>query len=541
MNLDIVIPYYNGQDTIVRLVQSIPSKINILIVDDVSTVKMPTLNYPNVKIIRLNRKGYFTGAVNEGIRQTSNDVLILNQDTYFTGDVWYNQLERYIKQDYHYIGERIKGDRPDWEHGYIHGTYMYISREAINKTGLLNESLHPMWGSTAEYQLRIARNNLKVMPLEYVHSFVHIRPDVERFGQSFKSIVTKDNIKLFTNTPPLVSVIIPVHGEKYAKFLQSTVNSLVGGPTDMGDWKQQTFASFEVVIVQDSSQDNTKQLVDAVCDSWKGVRALHLNRPRKDVWDSEKGKYIGKPSALNIGIKDAYGKYIVVLDADDMMHSTRLEHMFQVISREPKALVYDDVEIFSDGKVDRTWVMQDYDFDACLRKNQIHNSIMFSKDAWKAVGGYPERFKFGREDWAMNIRLGSHGYCGIHIKNYAGLLYRREQQNRTIENTRPEWMTFFQKEMYQEFESLYKGVKPKDCCGSKNIRHRRVETSHQGYITLEYVGSRTASFSIWGNVSKRVYRINPKQKFIEIDPADEKYFLECVEQNKHIFNRHISI
>lgn len=466
LDFEIIIPYYNGQDSIKRLIESIPDQIRITVVDDISTIKRPDLNYPNVRVIRLARKGYFTGAVNEGIKSTRGDVLILNQDVYFTGDSWLTQLENAVKSGYSYIGERIRGTRKDWPKGYIHGTYMYITREAINKVGLLNERDFPMWGSTAEYQLRVARENLKVLPLTKVSDFVHIREEGESFGDSFQNLLRLEphNRNLFTTTPPLVSVIIPTHN--FSTWLKSTVNSLVGGETDLGDWNQQTFAAFEVIIIDDSSTDDTPEIIKGLVDPWKAVRSIRLNRPMSEVWHDKTNKYMGKVVALNAGIKAAYGKYIVSLDADDMMYEDRLEQLYNAIIVNDNTFVYDDIRTFANGEITKIWHMNDFSFDDCLYKNQVHNSIMFSKSNWKRVGGYPTRFKFGREDWAMNIRLASNGVCGVHLTDYAGLLYRREGQNRTLENTKPKWMDYFRKQMYSEFTSLYEGERPPGCCGS---------------------------------------------------------------------------
>lgn len=469
-DFEIIIPYYNGEKTILKLIETIPGDIQIILVNDHSTNALPNLGeYRNVTVITDKKKGYFTGAVNFGLKSTSGDVLILNQDVYFTNTTWLNQLEQALNEGYSYIGERIRGTRVDWPHGYIHGTYMYLTRELIDRVGLMNAELYPMWGSTAEYQLRTARANFKILPLETVEGFVHRRPAGEAFGNSFKELLRKesDRKREFVLTPPLVSVIIPVHGEKYAQFLSSTVNSLIGGLTDLGEWKQQSFASFEVVIVEDSSTDNTAQIVDDLCDEWKGVRAIHLKRPYDEVISSVNGKYIGKVVSLNEGIKNAYGKYIVILDADDMMEEDRIERMFKAIEENPHSIIYDDLFTFTNGAKSRLWKMQDYDFETLIYKNQIHNSIMFSKAAWKEVGGYPERFKYGREDWAVNVRFGIYGYCGIHL-DYAGLLYRRDGENRTLENTKPKWMQYFQSQMATEYPDLYKGVRPKTCCSSNN-------------------------------------------------------------------------
>ncbi len=162
-------------------------------VDDHSKEPLRSLPYDNVSIIKASKRGYFAGAVNTGIKYTDSDVLILNQDTYFSGNKWLVQLENALDGNFGYIGERIQGVREDWKHGYIHGTYMYLTRDTINKTGLLNEELFPMWGCTAEYQLRVARNNIKILPLVEVEDFVHTREG--GFGDSFKQLFKEEPAK----------------------------------------------------------------------------------------------------------------------------------------------------------------------------------------------------------------------------------------------------------------------------------------------------------------------------------------------------------
>jgi glycosyltransferase involved in cell wall biosynthesis len=530
-NFTIVIPYHNGEATIGKLLKSIPDGINIILVDDHSKNPVPRLE--RVEVIRDSKRGYFTGAVNFGIKHALNkyksDVLILNQDVYFTNTEWITQLEDALNAGYSYIGERIRGDRADWPNAYIHGTFMYLTRELIETVGLMNETLYPMWGSTAEYQLRSARARFNILPIRDVKGFVHIRPEGESFGNSFKTLI-KENPKdkaAYTLTPPLVSVVIPVHGEKYAKFLPSTVNSLVGGMTDLGVFPQQTFASFEVIIVDDSSDDDTPDIIKSVCDEWKAVRSIRLNRSSV----IEDGKYIGKVEALNAGIQAAYGRYISILDADDMMEPDRLEKMTQAMMANPHSIIYDDCTLFSNGKRTTGWIMQDYDFEKLIRKNRIHNAIMFEKSAWKKIGGYPSRFKFGREDWAINVKFGMFGYCGVHI-NYRGLLYRRETQNRTLENTKPEWMTYFAKQMIAEYPELYRGGRPMGCCGrgaraTSALRTQAFATKGKvnesilrtGTELLEYTGNRKGAFSVWGFKTGVQYRVVPG-KLLVVDKLD---------------------
>src|SRR5574337_1443943 len=81
-NLTVVIPFRNGHATIDRLLDSLPHELPVVVVDDLS--KKPYQSHRNkVKVIRLARRGYFSGAVNHGIQECDTDVLVLNQDVWF--------------------------------------------------------------------------------------------------------------------------------------------------------------------------------------------------------------------------------------------------------------------------------------------------------------------------------------------------------------------------------------------------------------------------------------------------------------------------
>ena len=118
----IVIPFYNGHQYLDRLLPSIPENIPVILVDDLSDKPLNQVDRPNTEIIRLTEKGYFTGAINKGIEACKNDVLILNQDTYFTDDSWLNFIDENV-QEYGLFGERA-GNHPAWPNRYVHGTFM---------------------------------------------------------------------------------------------------------------------------------------------------------------------------------------------------------------------------------------------------------------------------------------------------------------------------------------------------------------------------------------------------------------------------------
>lgn len=534
MNFTIVIPFFNGHEHIKSLLESIQSDIPVIIVDDLSDEPLQ-LNRPNTQVIRMDKKGYFTGAVNEGIKACSTDVLILNQDVYFSDDKWLDYLEK-NQPNFHLIGEKASGNHPAWPSGYIHGTFMYMRRDAINKVGLLNDVYYPLWGSTCEWQLRACRKNLNVL-VDSIPGFIHKR--IGNFGSSINSILCREPQKqgLLIRTPPMVSVIVPSYN--HARYIPDLISSLIGGNTSLGSHPGQTFQSFEIIIVDDCSTDNTAEVCAKIKDPYKGIRFIRLE------------KNSGTSVACNEAIKIAYGKFIARIDSDDMREPESLEYLVQAQQRNLHSFIYDDVTIFSKTeKTKRAWVMPEYDFDKILYKNQVHAGIMFPKIAWKECGGYVEKMNKGRDDWAFNIALGIKGYCGVHV-NKAGYLYRREGQNRTLTNTTPEKRERFLHDIQTEFSDVYAGRYPMSCCGGSKRNPTKLRTTVRnsgvnamagpdlvgsaGMTLVEYVGGNFGEQSYYGSVTGTKYIFSAEKKRKWVDDKDLSGMLDRVRNGKRLF------
>ena len=79
----------------------------------------------------------------------------------------------------------------------------------------------------------------------------------------------------------------------------------------------QTFQDFEFIIVDDGSTDSTSEILKSYHD------------PRIIVYTFKKNK--GIPVALNFGIDQAKGKYIVKIDGDDIQHRMRFEKQLRSV------------------------------------------------------------------------------------------------------------------------------------------------------------------------------------------------------------------
>jgi hypothetical protein len=101
---------------------------------------------------------------------------------------------------------------------------------------------------------------------------------------------------------PRVTVIIPVHNR--AKFLPLAVGSIQKG----------TFSDFEIVIVDNASEDNTLEVANQLAIEDKRIQVVSL--PDNII-----------ARALNAGVNRAKGEYIAQLDSDDEYNPRTLEAM----------------------------------------------------------------------------------------------------------------------------------------------------------------------------------------------------------------------
>lgn len=125
---------------------------------------------------------------------------------------------------------------------------------------------------------------------------------------------------------PLVSVVIPTYNSR--EFLAETLGSV----------RAQTFTDFEVVVVDDGSTDGTPDLA-AGYSTLMPLRLLV--QPNA-----------GPARARNRGIREARGRYIAFIDADDLMEPQRLELQVQALEHEPAlALVHTDLMTFNENGV----------------------------------------------------------------------------------------------------------------------------------------------------------------------------------------------
>ena len=111
----------------------------------------------------------------------------------------------------------------------------------------------------------------------------------------------------------LISVVLPAYN------VQDTIGESIDSILS------QTFTDFELIIINDGSQDNTEEVIHAYSD--KRIR----------YYRNEKNE--GLIYTLNRGLDLAQGKYIARMDADDVSLPTRFEKQVKVMEESPNIVV----------------------------------------------------------------------------------------------------------------------------------------------------------------------------------------------------------
>lgn len=187
---------------------------------------------------------------------------------------------------------------------------------------------------------------------------------------------------------PYFSIVIPVYNKE--KFVAKTLKSVLS----------QTFSDFEIIIVNDGSNDNS----EAIIQTFQDDRIQYYSKKNEGV-----------TVARNFGIEKTTADYICFLDADDYWFPNFLETMHQFIAKLPEQMIFASaIEIETKNKTIPAHYSiskkSDFEivnfFDASQKECVLWtSSICIHKDVFEKVGTFDTKIKHG-EDTELWIRIG---------------------------------------------------------------------------------------------------------------------------------------
>lgn len=225
------------------------------------------------------------------------------------------------------------------------------------------------------------------------------RDKIEQYANLYKSLVSE-----WTQPRPRVSVVVPCHN--LARYLPDALNSLL----------RQTMQDWECIIVDDASTDDTKQIaetfaiVDARIQYAKTPENLKLSR------------------ALNFGHAQTRGRYVMNLDADNVLPERALEILAGALDkRRDIHIAYGALDTMSDDGTNRKRNEFPYPVfswhEQLAHLNQLHSSAMMRRSVIEQSAGYRER-QWRAEDAELWARVTSFGFRAERVTDEPTLVYR---------------------------------------------------------------------------------------------------------------------
>lgn len=183
---------------------------------------------------------------------------------------------------------------------------------------------------------------------------------------------------------PLVSVVIPAYNR--AGTIEASVKSV----------QAQTYSNWEIIISDDGSKDNTKQVVEEMI---KGDNRIKL---------ITRGTNAGAQAARNAGIKAAAGEWIAFLDSDDQWLVDSLERRLRIAQKNDVPVVHSNAFIIHSNnkkELQRVPALSGWVYKEVLSgEGPMFPCLLVKKSALEAIGYLDESIP-SYQEWDTAIRL----------------------------------------------------------------------------------------------------------------------------------------
>ncbi|MCR4961649.1 MAG: glycosyltransferase [Lachnospiraceae bacterium] len=147
-----------------------------------------------------------------------------------------------------------------------------------------------------------------------------------------------------------ISIIVPVYNAE--KFIKETIRSVLS----------QSKQEWELLLVDDCSTDSSASIIESFDD----------DRIRLIKMEDNLGAY----AARNRGVKEAEGRYIAFLDADDLWEPEKLEHEYAFMTERNAGFVFTGYEFADENGVGKGSIVKVP--ETLPYKKALHNTTIFT-------------------------------------------------------------------------------------------------------------------------------------------------------------------
>jgi len=219
---------------------------------------------------------------------------------------------------------------------------------------------------------------------------------------------------------PLTSIIMPTYN--HAQFIGEAVDSVL----------KQSFRNIELIIVDNYSEDNTRQIVESFNDD----RIKYYKFPNKGIIAASR----------NFGIRKSIGQYAAFIDSDDVWFTDKLKQQIYVLERDGACqMVFcrfsvNQMNIQKSEKImgPKNLKVNSFIYDELIRYNFIvSSSVLLRSKILKEVGHFDEAESLRcAEDFDLWLRI-AHNNQVVFLPEILGM-YRMHILNSNVNGQRLE-------------------------------------------------------------------------------------------------------
>lgn len=163
---------------------------------------------------------------------------------------------------------------------------------------------------------------------------------------------------------PAVSIVLPSYNG--ARYIRESIDSIL----------RQTYTDWELIIIDDCSDDCTLEIAQEYEDQDSRIRVVHNEINMK------------LPNSLNIGFSYADGKYLTWTSDDNMYLPDALAVMADRLESTDAVMVCADEYAVNDDGARRWDTALSYKDDELCRKNTVGACFLYRREVYDRIGGY---------------------------------------------------------------------------------------------------------------------------------------------------------
>ena len=216
----------------------------------------------------------------------------------------------------------------------------------------------------------------------------------------------------------MISVVMPAYNAE--KTIRHAIDSVLS----------QSYKDFELIVINDSSKDTTKEIIEEYINRDKRVRIINNNVNS------------GVSFSRNKGVFNAKGEYIAFLDSDDIWRQDKLEKQLRLMEKKNAVLSYTASSFIDQNGHAYNYIMQAEEktsLSTLLRKNLVScSSAVVRADVMKTIEMPNDKMHEDYYVWITILRQYKYAY-GI---NEPLLIYRLSDNSKSSDRLKSAKMIY---------------------------------------------------------------------------------------------------